>query len=156
MRTKLLVSMPPAGSLRRIALALVAAPSTLFALRSEFTAAPKVSQACVWPLSSPRLNQRTRCCEEPWVKVSGAYHDTKIGAPSYADTSMLGKAFVKAAPERVVWGSDWPHPTVKEIAAKPDDAILFDLLADWAADERTLRKVLVENPAILYGFGRET
>jgi predicted TIM-barrel fold metal-dependent hydrolase len=91
-----------------------------------------------------------------WVKVSGAYHDTKIGPPSYADTSVLGKAFVKAAPERVVWGSDWPHPTVKEIAAKPDDAILFDLLANWAQDERTLRKVLVENPAILYGFGRET
>ena len=87
-----------------------------------------------------------------WVKVSGAYHDTKVGPPGYADTSAIGKAFVKAAPERMVWGSDWPHPTVKDIASKPDDAILFDLLADWAPDERTLRKVLVENPATLYGF----
>ena len=87
-----------------------------------------------------------------WVKVSGAYHDTKVGPPGYADTSAVGKAFVKAAPERMVWGSDWPHPTVKDIANKPDDAILFDLLADWAPDERTLRRVLVDNPASLYGF----
>jgi len=87
-----------------------------------------------------------------WVKVSGAYHDTKVGPPGYADTSAVGRAFVKAAPERMVWGSDWPHPTVKEMANKPDDAILFDLLADWAPDARTLRKVLVDNPATLYGF----
>jgi predicted TIM-barrel fold metal-dependent hydrolase len=87
-----------------------------------------------------------------WVKVSGAYHDTKAGPPGYADTSAVGKAFVAAAPERMVWGSDWPHPTVKEISSKPDDAMLFDLLAGWATDERTLRKVLVDNPAVLYGF----
>ena len=87
-----------------------------------------------------------------WVKVSGAYHDTKVGPPDYADTSAVGRAFVKAAPERMVWGSDWPHPTVKEIASKPDDALLFNLLADWAPDASTLRKVLVENPAALYGF----
>ena len=86
------------------------------------------------------------------MKVSGAYHDTKVGTPGYADTSAVGKAFVEAAPERVVWGSDWPHPTVKEIASKPDDAMLLDLLAGWAPDERTLRKVLVDNPAVLYGF----
>ena len=87
-----------------------------------------------------------------WVKVSGAYHDTKVGPPDYADTSAVGRAFVKAAPERMVWGSDWPHPTVKEIASKPDDAILFNLLAGWAPDESTLRRVLVDNPATLYGF----
>jgi predicted TIM-barrel fold metal-dependent hydrolase len=87
-----------------------------------------------------------------WVKVSGAYHDTKAGPPGYADTSAVAKAFVRAAPERMVWGSDWPHPTVKELANKPDDATLFDLLADWAPDERSLRMVLVENPQILYGF----
>ena len=90
--------------------------------------------------------------ERAWVKVSGAYHDTKVGPPGYGDTSAVGRAFVKAAPERVVWGTDWPHPTVKELANKPDDAILFDLLADWAPDSRTLRKILVENPAALYGF----
>lgn len=84
-----------------------------------------------------------------WVKLSGAYQDTKIGPPGYADTSKVAQAYVKAAPERLVWGSDWPHPTEKE---KPDDAILFDLLATWAPDEATRRRILVDNPAALYGF----
>ena len=87
-----------------------------------------------------------------WVKVSGAYHDTKIGPPDYADTSAVARAFIKAAPERMVWGSDWPHPTVKELANKPDDAVLFDLLSSWIPDAATLHKVLVENPEKLYGF----
>jgi predicted TIM-barrel fold metal-dependent hydrolase len=50
----------------------------------------------------------------------------------------------------MVWGSDWPHPTEKE---KPDDAVLFDLLGGWAPDEATRRRILVDNPAKLYGFG---
>lgn len=84
-----------------------------------------------------------------WVKLSGAYQDTKVGPPSYADTSKVAQAYVKAAPERLVWGSDWPHPTEKE---KPDDAVLFDLLATWAPDEATRRRILVDSPAALYHF----
>jgi len=49
----------------------------------------------------------------------------------------------------MVWGTDWPHPTEKE---KPDDAVLFDLLAAWAPNEVARRRVLVENPQALYGF----
>jgi predicted TIM-barrel fold metal-dependent hydrolase len=85
-----------------------------------------------------------------WVKLSSAYQDSKVGPPSYADVMGLAQAYVKAAPERMLWGSDWPHPTVKE--TKPDDAVLLDLLADWAPDERTRRRILVENPEALYGF----
>jgi len=85
-----------------------------------------------------------------WVKVSGAYHDTKLGPPGYADTSAVARAYIQAAPERMVWGSDWPHPTEKH--QKPDDALLFDLLAVWAPDERTRHRILVENPQALYGF----
>lgn len=84
-----------------------------------------------------------------WVKLSGAYLDTKIGAPTYADVTKVAQAFVRYAPQRMVWGSDWTHPTEKE---KPDDAVLFDLLADWAPDQTTLHRVLVDNPAQLYGF----
>jgi len=87
-----------------------------------------------------------------WVKVSGAYHDTKVGPPDYADTSAVARAFIAAAPDRMIWGSDWPHPTVKELANKPDDAILFDLLSGWVPDSNTLHKVLVGNPEKLYGF----
>jgi len=85
-----------------------------------------------------------------WVKLSGAYQDTKIGPPTYADATDLAQAYVAAAPERMVWGSDWPHPTEK---VKPDDALLFDLLSVWAPDAVTRRRILVDNPEALYGFG---
>jgi predicted TIM-barrel fold metal-dependent hydrolase len=84
-----------------------------------------------------------------WVKLSGAYLDSKVSAPTYADVTKVAQAFVKYTPERLVWGSDWTHPTEKE---KPDDAVLFDLLADWAPDEAIRQQILVDNPAILYGF----
>jgi predicted TIM-barrel fold metal-dependent hydrolase len=86
-----------------------------------------------------------------WVKISGAYMDTKVGPPTYADSTRLAQAFVKLAPQRMVWGSDWPHPTAKD-DDKPNDATLVDLLAEWAPDEATRRRILVENPAELYGY----
>jgi predicted TIM-barrel fold metal-dependent hydrolase len=85
-----------------------------------------------------------------WVKLSGPYLDTKIGPPRYADVKAVAKALIEHAPERCVWGSDWPHPT--EPHTKPDDAILFDLLQEWALDEPTRHRILVKNPAELYGF----
>lgn len=84
-----------------------------------------------------------------WVKLSGAYLNTRTGAPRYADATAVARAYVAAAPERVVWGSDWPHPTESE---KPDDAVLLDLLSEWAPDAATRHRILVDNPAGLYGF----
>ena len=84
-----------------------------------------------------------------WVKLSGAYVDTKVGPPTYSDTVAVARAYIKAAPERMVWASDWPHPTEKD---KPDDAVLFDLLAEWAPEEAMRTRILVQNPATLYGF----
>ena len=84
-----------------------------------------------------------------WVKLAGAYFNSQIGPPTYADSARIAQAFVKAAPERLVWGSDWPHPSEKE---KPDDARLFDLLAEWAMDETMRSRILVTNPETLYGF----
>ena len=86
-----------------------------------------------------------------WVKISGAYMDTKVGPPTYADSTKLAQAFVKLAPQRMVWGSDWPHPTEKA-DDKPNDATLVDLLTEWAPDEATRRRILAQNPAELYGF----
>jgi D-galactarolactone isomerase len=65
---------------------------------------------------------------QTWVKIAGAYLNTRIGPPTYADATKTAQAFVKAAPERLVWGSDWPHPSEKN--HRPDDALLFDLLAE--------------------------
>jgi len=87
-----------------------------------------------------------------WIKLSGAYADTKVGPPTYSDSTAVAQAYVKAAPERLVWGSDWPHPSEQGKTALPDDALLFDLLAQWAPDETIRNRILVDNPAKLYGF----
>ena len=84
-----------------------------------------------------------------WVKISGAYLNTQVGAPGFDDANAIASAFVRAAPERLVWGSDWPHPGPK---VHPDDAQLFDLLATQAPDDATRRRILVDNPSALYGF----
>ena len=84
-----------------------------------------------------------------WVKLAAPYDASKIGPPDYADSSALARAYVKAAPERLVWGTNWPHPGEDP---KPDDAQLFDLLLDWAPEETVGKRILVENPAVLYDF----
>jgi predicted TIM-barrel fold metal-dependent hydrolase len=84
-----------------------------------------------------------------WVKLSGAYLDTRIGPPGYDDAGAVARAYVAAAPGRLVWGSDWPHPTESD---KPDDAVLLDLLSAWAPDAATRHRILVDNPQALYGF----
>ncbi len=84
-----------------------------------------------------------------WVKISGAYMNTRVGPPAYADATAVAQALVNAAPERCVWGSDWPHPGPK---VKPDDALLFDLLMTWAPGEAVRNRILVDNPQTLYGF----
>lgn len=85
-----------------------------------------------------------------WVKLSSIYQDSKVGPPTYADVTELARAYLKAAPERMVWASDWPHPTERD--HKPNDAVLFDLLSEWAPDPAIRKKILVDNPARLYGF----
>jgi predicted TIM-barrel fold metal-dependent hydrolase len=84
-----------------------------------------------------------------WVKLSVTYDSSKLGPPTYADVNKVGQAYVQAAPERMVWGSNWPHPNEPD---KPNDALLLDLLAEWAPSEATRHRILVENPETLYGF----
>jgi D-galactarolactone isomerase len=90
-----------------------------------------------------------------FVKVSGAYIETKVGPPTYADATRVALAFVKAAPERMLWGSDWPHPSLSA-DHKPDDAVLLDLLSQWAPDAATRHRILVENPEAVYGFAKSS
>jgi D-galactarolactone isomerase len=105
------------------------------------------------PLDHPAFAIISRMIDKgrTWIKLSGAYMDTNAGAPSYSDKLLVAQAYIKAAPERVVWGSDWPHPTEKD---KPNDATLFDLLAEWAPDDAQRERILVTNPEALYGFVR--
>jgi D-galactarolactone isomerase len=95
-----------------------------------------------------RLVDTGRC----WVKLSAPYETSRSGAPGYEDVSRLARALVRHAPERMLWASNWPHPSAPPDAV-PDDAALLDLLADWAPEAATRRRILVDNPAELYGFG---
>ena len=84
-----------------------------------------------------------------WVKLSAPYETSKSGPPHYADVSVLARALVASAPERCVWASNWPHPGRHPA---PDTASMLDLLLEWADDDATRRRILVDNPARLYGF----
>jgi D-galactarolactone isomerase len=84
-----------------------------------------------------------------WVKLSAPYETSKSGPPAYEDVSALARALVAAHAERCVWASNWPHPNIHP---SPSTAAMLDLLLDWAPVEATQRRILVDNPARLYGF----
>lgn len=86
-----------------------------------------------------------------WVKLSGAYMRSTVHGPCYADTLPLGRALVQAAPERLVWGSDWPHTT--EAPGTVNDTDLVDLLQAWCGATAVMDRILEDNPAQLYSFG---
>jgi predicted TIM-barrel fold metal-dependent hydrolase len=95
------------------------------------------------------------------VKISGAYRASSL-APDYADVAPLARALIAANPDRILWGTDWPHPnSVTPAGRKPtevtpllviDDISLFNQLPLWAPDAAIRKRILVENPARLYGF----
>ena len=84
-----------------------------------------------------------------WVKLSAAYAFSEEGPPRYSDTAALARVLVQSAPERMLWGSNWPHPNVE---FPPDDADLLDLLLDWVEGDTIRDRILAYNPAELYGF----
>jgi len=84
-----------------------------------------------------------------WAKLSGA-HRLSLNAPDYPDARPFHEALVKTNPERLVWGGDWPHPRVE--GEMPDAGHLFELFQQWTPDEATRERILVANPAKLYGF----
>jgi D-galactarolactone isomerase len=84
-----------------------------------------------------------------WVKLSEPYETSKSGPPRYEDVSVLARALAKSHPERCLWASNWPHPGIHP---QPSSAAMLDLLLDWAPDPATRARILVDNPARLYGF----
>ena len=87
-----------------------------------------------------------------YFKLAGCYESSRSGPPDYADVSALARAVVAHAPERAIWGTNWPHNLAKTPETYPDDAALTDLLLDWAPAEADRRRILVDTPAALYGF----
>lgn len=86
-----------------------------------------------------------------WTKISGADRLSDMGPP-YNDVDPFAAAVLAANPERVVWGSDWPHINYFDTLRVPDDGVLFNLLARWLPQAGLRQQVLVDNPARLYGF----
>jgi predicted TIM-barrel fold metal-dependent hydrolase len=96
-----------------------------------------------------------------YVKISGAYRASKL-APDFPDAAPLARALIAANSERIIWGTDWPHPDSSTVPGrKPtdvaplfqiDDGRLLNQLPVWAPDEATRKTILVDNPARLYGF----
>ena len=86
-----------------------------------------------------------------WVKLSGFYNESMVCAPTYADSVQLARVYAREGPDRVVWGSDWPHPTEHD-KGWPDDANLLDLICEVVANEAARNRILVDNPARLYQF----
>ena len=84
-----------------------------------------------------------------WVKMTAPYRLTP-GAMPYPETDVFARALVDAAPERLVWGTDWPHVFIK--SAMPEDRKLLELFEHWVPDAAARRRILVENPARLYSF----
>lgn len=84
-----------------------------------------------------------------FVKLSAPYETSKVGPPGYDDVAALARALVAQAPERMLWATNWPHPG----HAPKDEQALLDWLAAVAPDAATRRRILVDNPARLYGLG---
>jgi predicted TIM-barrel fold metal-dependent hydrolase len=84
-----------------------------------------------------------------YVKLSAVYR-LSTQFPDYPDGQPLHEALVRANPERLMWGTDWPHPSIPA-AVMPDDGHLLDLFHDWTPDEQTRRRILVDTPARLFG-----
>jgi predicted TIM-barrel fold metal-dependent hydrolase len=84
-----------------------------------------------------------------WIKICGAERISSAGAP-FTDAVPFARALVEAAPDRVLWGTDWPHPNIE--GTMPNDGDLMDLLALAAPDAAVRNRILVDNPARLYGF----
>lgn len=86
-----------------------------------------------------------------WIKLSAPYLRSKVGEPTYEDVGKVASALISRNAERVLWGSDWPHPTLAA-DRKPDDAAILDLLTLWSPEEERRTLILRDNPVSLYGF----
>ena len=92
------------------------------------------------------------------MKVSGADKicnrdvHSYLGVP-YVEVIPFARAAIEVGPNRVIWGTDWPHSNNFAPGKTPNDGDLLDLLLEFAPDEKVRRKILVDNPAALYGFG---
>ena len=95
-----------------------------------------------------RLIDRGNC----WFKFAGCYESSRTGGPAYEDIAAVARAMGAYAPERIIWGTNWPHNNAKTTAEYPNDADLLDTVLSWLPSEEARHKALVTNPEELFGF----
>jgi 2-pyrone-4,6-dicarboxylate lactonase len=86
-----------------------------------------------------------------WIKISGANRVSRTDLPPYDDVAPMAHALLEAAPDRIMWGTDWPHPNKYEV--NPNDGDLIDAAGDWVTDADLRQRVFVDNAARFYRFG---
>ncbi|EAU39742.1 hypothetical protein FP2506_13444 [Fulvimarina pelagi HTCC2506] len=87
-----------------------------------------------------------------WFKFAGCYESSSSGGPDYADIAAISRDLATYAPERILWGTNWPHNLAKTTAEYPDDAALVETVIGWIESEADRRTILVENPEALFDF----
>lgn len=104
------------------------------------------------PADDRRVDEILRLLDRgnAWLKICAGYEASLTGGPHYEDVAPIAKRLISHAPDRIIWGSNWPHVGVPR-EQYPDDAEQLDVLLDWASAEQHQR-ILVDNPAALYGF----
>ncbi len=95
-----------------------------------------------------KLIDRGNC----YVKLAGCYETSLSGHPDYSDVGILSKTLIQHAPDRIIWGTNWPHVMANSAESYPDDGHLLNLINDWAGSEENRQKIFVDNPCRLYGF----
>lgn len=95
-----------------------------------------------------RLIDKGNC----WFKFAGCYESSRTGGPEFADIATVAREISAYAPERIIWGTNWPHNMAKTAAEYPDDAALVDTVLGWFPDEASRKLALVDNPEKLFGF----
>lgn len=85
-----------------------------------------------------------------WVKLTGPYRISNLDRFPYSDVTNMAQALIEANPDRLLWGSDWPH--VRHVGVMPNDTDLLEQLSSWGCDASLRKQILVDNPAFLYGF----
>ncbi|GAK70502.1 putative amidohydrolase [Agrobacterium rubi TR3 = NBRC 13261] len=95
-----------------------------------------------------RLIDKGNC----WFKFAGCYESSRSGGPDFEDIAAVARVIADYAPDRIIWGTNWPHNNAKTTEAYPDDADLLDTVLSWLPSDEARKKALVTNPEELFGF----
>ncbi|WP_421363404.1 amidohydrolase family protein [Agrobacterium rosae] len=95
-----------------------------------------------------RLIDKGNC----WFKFAGCYESSRSGGPDFEDIAAVARVIANHAPERIIWGTNWPHNNAKTTEEYPDDADLLDTVLSWLPSDEARKKALVTNPEELFGF----